>query len=132
MRRRSFVSAVPAGLVASTGCLGSDEQLSRLAWINLQNHREEEYGVKVTVEDDDGIVFSNTYHLGTDDETGKIFEENPVDGEGAYVVHATLDDEEREVDTTDFIDGDETCIGVQFNLLNNGSVDYDTKSMQEC
>ncbi len=132
MRRRTFVSAVTVGLVVGTGCLGSDDQLTKLAWINLQNHREEEYDVEVTVEDDDEIVFSNTYHFGTDDETGKVLEENPVNGEGEYVVQATLDGEEREVDTTDFIDGDETCIGVRFNLLNNGSVDYETKSMQEC
>jgi len=53
-------------------------------------------------------------------------------GPGQYVIQATMDGETREVDTTDFVDGDENCIGVRFSLLNNGSVDSWTKSMQQC
>lgn len=105
MNCRSFVAAVSAGLVVSAGCSGFEEQLARLAWIDLRNDREEKYEVVVTVEDEGEMLFTNTYHLGADAETATVLEETPVDGEGRYVVHATLDDEEREVDTMDFIDG---------------------------
>ncbi|PCR90296.1 hypothetical protein [Natrinema ejinorense] len=132
MHRRGFISATAAGLVSSAGCVSSDEQSARLAWITLRNHRDEEYDVTVAVEDDGDTVFSRTFYLGTTAETATVLEETPVEGEGEYVVHATMDGENRAVDTTDFIEEDERCLGVRFELLNNGSVDYRTKSMQQC
>lgn len=132
-RRQALLSVCTA--VASVGCLGVGSQQSkgpRLAWIWLRNDREESDAVEVVVEDDDGTVFSESYELGTEPGTANIHEENPVDGPGQYVVRVTMDGETREVDTTAVADGDENCIGVRFSLLNNGSVDYWTKSMQQC
>lgn len=43
-----------------------------------------------------------------------------------------MDGETREVDTTNLVDGEEDCIGVRFSLLNNGSVEYWTKTMRQC
>lgn len=37
-----------------------------------------------------------------------------------------MDDETREVDVAEFVDGDENCVGVRFALLDNGSVDHST------
>ena len=79
------------------------------------------------------MVFSDAYQLPpTDSETTDIRETSPVDGPGQYVVRATMAGETLEVDTTELVDGDEDCIGVRFSLLNNGSVDYWTKSMEQC
>lgn len=132
-RRQALLSVCTAA--TSVGCLGfgsSQSKEARLAWIWLLNDRDESYEVDVVIEDDDEIVFSESYELGTEPDTANIHKDNPVDGTGQYVVRATMDGETREVDTTDVVDGDENCIGVRFSLLNNGSVDYWTKSMQQC
>jgi hypothetical protein len=134
MKRRQALLSLGAA-VASTGCLGvgfSQPKKSRLAWIWLLNDREEQHEVDVVVEDDGETVFSESYELGVEPDTANIREDAPVDGTGQYVVRATMDGETREVDTTDVVDGDENCIGVRFSLLNNGSVDYWTKSTQRC
>jgi hypothetical protein len=132
-RRHALLSVCTA--VASVGCLGSGSSQpreSRLAWIWLLNDRDESYEVNVVVEDDDETVFSESYELGTRPDTANVHVDNPVDGPGQYVVRVTMDGETREVDTTAVADGDENCIGVRFSLLNNGNVDYWTKSMQQC
>lgn len=131
MNRRALL-VTTAGLTW-TGCVGLDQQpRSRLAWIWLQNDRDEQYDVAVVVEDGGEQVFADTYALGTDSDSANINIDRPVEGQGRYVVRATLDGETREVKTTDYVDGDEDCIGVRFSLLNNGSVDYWTKSMKQC
>lgn len=103
-----------------------------MAYAWLVNDRDEEYDVDVVIEENEAVVFSQTYHLGTDSDTGVTTEENPVEGYGRYIVRARMDAEKREVDTTDVVDGDEDCVGFRFSLLNNGSVDYWTKSKQQC
>lgn len=86
----------------------------------------------MVVEDDSGEVFAESYELGTEPDTANIHVDDPVDGLGQYVVRANLAGETREVDTSDVADREETCIGVRFSLLNNGSVDHWVKSMQQC
>ena len=132
MDRRALLSASAA--VAVGGCLGSNRpRQSRLAWIWLQNDRDRRYDVDVTVEDGDETVFSRAYQLSaTTSATTDVQEETPVEGPGQYVVRATTDGETRDVDTTEYVDGEEHCIGVRFSLLDNGGVDYWTKSMQQC
>ena len=132
LRRQALLSIGTA--VAATGCLGlgEDQPQPRLAWIWLQNDREEAYEVDVVVEEDGESVFSETYQLGATMDTANINVDDPVDGPGHYVVRATMDGETREVEIAQFVDGDENCIGVRFSLLDNGTVDYWTKSMQQC
>jgi hypothetical protein len=130
--KRRAVLSVFGSLVAG-GCLGQNRPPeSRIAWIWLRNDRDQRYEVEVVVEDGSEMVFSETFELGTGPETANVNVENPIDGPGRYVVRATMDEETRAVDTTALVDGDEDCIGVRFSLLNNGSVDYWTKSMREC
>ena len=132
MKRRALLSSSVA--VAVGGCLGvGGPPQSRLAWVWLQNDRQRQYEVDVTVEDDGETVFSDAYRLpAAGSETVDIRETSPVEGPGRYVVRATMDGETREVDTTELVDGDQNCIGVRFSLLDNGSVDYWTRSMQQC
>jgi hypothetical protein len=132
MDRRALLSVSAA--VAVGGCFGLDRsRQSRLAWIWLRNDRDRRYDVDVTVEDGDETVFSDAYQLpATTSETTDIREETPVEGPGRYVVRATMTGETLEVETTEFVDGDEDCIGVRFSLLDDGSVDYWTKSMRQC
>lgn len=132
MNRRTLLSG--AGLCAISGCLGINwPPQSRLAWIWLRNDRDQRYEVDVAVEDDGELVFSDAYQLPpTESETTDIRITSPVEGPGQYVVRATMDGQTREVDTVNLVDGNETCIGVRFSLLDNGSIDYWTKSMQQC
>lgn len=132
-RRRALLAFGTA--VTSAGCLGlgsSQSNSPRLAWIWLRNDRDDSHEVDVVVEESGAVVFSESYELGTEPDTATVHVDNPVDGTGQYVVRATIDDETYEVETTEIVDGDENCIGVRFSLLNNGSVDYWTKSMQQC
>jgi len=132
LRRQALLSISTA--VAVTGCLGLGENQPqpRLAWIWLQNDREEEYEVDVVVEEDGEPVFSETYQLGATMDTANINVDDPVDEPGHYVVRGIMDGETREVEIGEFVDGDENCVGVRFSLLNNRTVDYWTKSMQQC
>ncbi len=134
MKRRHALLSV-CTLVTSAGCLGVGflgPTESRLAWVWLRNDRDEPYEVTVVVEDNGETVLSESYELGTGPDTANIHVDNPVEGTGQYVVCTTMDGETLEVDTTDVVDGDENCIGVRFSLLDNGSVDYWTKSMEQC
>jgi len=131
MQRRAFLATATVGV--ASGCLGERPTRSQLAWIWLQNDRDERHEVDVIVEDDGEVVFADEFALPTrSSETTDVRESSPVDGPGQYVVRATLDGEWREVDTTEYVDGDEDCIGVRFSLLNDGSATTWTKSMQEC
>jgi hypothetical protein len=138
-RRTYLASAVGslAGTIGLAGCVGLREgpTTARLAWVWLVNDREEAYDVDVAIEDAEETVFAETYRLGTDPSSATPpvqTTERPVEGAGEYVVTATMDGETRTVDATEYVDGDEDCVGVRFSLLNDGSVDYWVKSMQQC
>ena len=138
-RRTYLASAVGtlAGTIGLAGCvgLGGGPTTARLAWVWLVNDRDEAYDVDVTIEDAGETVFAETYRLGPDPSSATPpvqTTERPVEGAGEYVVTGTMDGETRTVDATEHVDGDEDCIGVRFSLLNNGSVDYWVKSMQQC
>jgi hypothetical protein len=132
MKRRALLLLGVTSLFSGCLGIGENQPQPQLAWIWLQNDREEGYEVEVVVEEDGESVFSKTYQLGATPDTANINVDDPVDEPGHYVVRATMDGETREVDIADFVDDDENCIGVRFSLLNNGSVDYWTKSMQQC
>lgn len=132
MRRRTLCSLLPACLFAGTGCLENRSPQARVAYVWLVNDRDEEFDVDIVIEENKKVVFSRTYHLGTDSDTAVTTDDNPVEGYGRYIVRATMDGETREVDTAHVVNGDEDCVGVRFSLLNNGSVDYWTKPLQQC
>lgn len=130
MKRRALLSA--CATVAVGGCLGSDRPRPRLAWIWLRNDRDDPHRVDVAVEDDGETVLSDTYELGSGIGTANTTVDSPVDGPGRYVVRASADGETRTVDTAEFVDRDENCVGVRFSLLDDGSVATWTKSMRQC
>lgn len=132
MKRRTFCSLLSVSLFAGAGCLDNQSPQARVAYVWLVNDRDEEYDVDVVIAENEEVVFSQTCHLGTGSNTAVTTEDNPVEGYGRYIVRATMDGETREVDTADAVDGDEDCVGIRFSLLNNGSVNYWTKSMQQC
>ncbi|WP_430505018.1 hypothetical protein [Haloparvum sp. PAK95] len=132
MKRRALLSLGVTALAG--GCLdgGRPRPRPRIAWIWLRNDRDEPNDVTVVVRESGDAVFAETYRLGTTPDTASVNVEEPVDEPGDYVVRATVDGETREVNVADHVDGDENCVGVRVTLLDNGGVDYWTKSMQQC
>lgn len=86
----------------------------------------------MTVGDGGETVFAETYELDPESDSANERVDDPVDGLGTYVVRATMDGETREVDTTGHVEERESCVGVRFSLLDDGSADYWVKSMQRC
>jgi hypothetical protein len=120
MQRRAFVATALAALAAS-GCLGSDEQLARVSWVSLRNDTETASDAEIAILEGEETVFAEQYRLGTGRESSKVFVESPVSGAGDYTIRATVGDDERELDATAHVDGDETCIGVRFAVIDGGS-----------
>lgn len=85
MRRRTFCSLLSACLFDGTGCLDNRSPQARVAYVWLLNDRDEEYDVDVVIEEDETVVFSRIYHLGTDSDMAVTTEDNPVEGYGRYI-----------------------------------------------
>ena len=132
MERRAFVATALAAL-AGSGCLGSDEQFARVSWVSLRNDTDTAYDAAVTILEGEETVFSEQYRLGTGRESSKILVESPVSGTGDYTIRARVGDDERELDATAHTEGDETCVGVRFVVIDGGSFVTDMiKSTQQC
>lgn len=131
VNRRALLSLCTTA--TCSGCLGAARRRApRLAWIWLANDRDEAYEVEVAVEEGGETVFAETRRVGTEPDTASVRIDNPVDGPGQYAVRARADGAVREIDSTDVVDGDENCVGVRFSLLDDGDMDYWTKSMRKC
>lgn len=101
----------------------------------LVNDRDTPQEVTVTVDEDGDRLFARSFRLGPAGDAGRpsnVTEPSPVDGPGRYVVTARMDDRTVTVETADFVDGDERCLTVRFDLLNNGSTDWRVDSYREC
>jgi hypothetical protein len=130
MKRRALLSLCATPVVG--GCLGqATVPETRIAWLWFVNDRDEADEVDI-IKDGGETVFADTYTAGTDGNDANFHVDSPVDGTGQYVVRATMNGEVEEVDTTDFVEDGENCIGVRFSFLNNGMEEYWVKSMQRC
>jgi len=104
----------------------------RVAWISLTNDSDDSHEVRVTVHEDDVTAFFETYRLGTTQETANAYVENPVSGVGRYDVRATTTNQIVSMSIPEWVDGDERCVGVEFLITTGGTLQWDSKSMQEC
>jgi len=116
------------------GCAINRDQSpdGRVAWVSLTNDSDEPREVRVTVTEDGSTEFFETYRLGTDQEAANAYVENPVSGPGQYTVRATTTDQIASVSIPERVDGDERCVGVDFLIATDGTLYWDSKSMQEC
>lgn len=120
MRRRQFVSVGCCFVCGvSAGCLDEHdpEPVPEIVSLEIRNDRwEESHEFMVHIEDKDGIVFEETYHLeAAGSGESAVALEGPVEP-GAYTVRIEADEYSATVDTQDRITDDQTCIRLQFYL----------------
>lgn len=133
MKRRRFLPLVALSPLGA-GCLDR-APLPLLDSLWLVNDRDEPHEATVTIDEDGDRLYERTFRLGDGDggRPANLTEASPVEGPGRYVVTARMDGERTiEVETADFVDGQENCLTVRFTFLNNGSTDWWTRSYREC
>lgn len=133
--RRTVLSR--SGLLLSAGIAGcatpdGDRPEGRLAWISLTNDSDEPHEVRVNVSEDDRTAFFETYPLGTEPESANAYVEKPVSEPGHYEVQATTSNQLISIPVSKLVSGDERCVGVEILITTGGTLQWDSKSMQEC
>ena len=119
---------------ALAGCTSDGDSLSegRVAWVSLTNDSSSHHEVRVSIHEEGTTDFFDTYQLGTSQDSAKAYVKDPVSGLGKYHVQATISDQSASVYIPKWVDGDEQCVGVDFLMGTDGTLYWDTKSMQEC
>ena len=105
---------------------------ARIAWIALTNDSTNQHEVRVTITEGDATKFTDSYQLGPAMDSAQAYVEDPVSGLGPYHVQATTAGQTAAVSLPNWVEGDEQCVGVDFLIATDGTLDWDTKSMQEC
>jgi len=130
MKRRALLAlcaSVPLG-----GCLALDDPpRKRIAWIRLVNERTEPFDITVLVERDGEEVSAESYRLGTGD-GATVRSDAPVDGPGRYTVRFRADDQWIHVDPSEYAGVAAPCIGVCFELHEQGTLGYEVTPGQDC
>ncbi|WP_241175477.1 hypothetical protein [Natronolimnobius sp. AArcel1] len=103
MRRREFVAVGCCSVCGiSAGCLDEDDSDSVPEIVSLEvrnDQREENHEFIVQIEDEEGTVFEEIYHLeAADPGESAIALEDPVEP-GAYTVRVEADEHSVTVDT---------------------------------
>lgn len=133
MKRRALL-ALPVSVLLG-GCLGLDidgAPRTRIAWVRLVNDRPEPSDVTVVVERDGEQVSSETYRLGTDPEQATVRSDDPVNRSGRYTVRFRADDQWVHVGPSEYADVTAACIGVRFELHEQGTMGYEVTPGQDC
>ena len=116
--RRTLLGAVGAGsAIGAAGCVDafrdSEPDEARLSILEVRNMwGDADIEVDVTVETVDGeTVFSDTWEI----ERGSRWGEGTVATErGRYVASAEVGDLREEVDVVEAADGEDVCVGIEF------------------
>ena len=116
--RRTLLGAIGAGsTIAAAGCVDtfrdSEPDEARLSILEVRNMwGEADIEVDVTVEAVDGeTVFSDTWEI----ERGSRWGEGTVATErGQYIASAEVGDLREEVDVVEAADGEDVCVGIEF------------------
>lgn len=133
--RRSVLQSIAVILTGGlAGCSFNSDSPSegQVASISLTNDSDEQHEVRVTISEEGVTDFFQTYQLGPSMDSGKAHAENPVSGLGKYRVQATTSDQIASVYIPKWVDNDEQCVAVDFLIGTDGTLNWDTKSMQEC
>lgn len=133
--RRTVLSR--SGVLLSAGIAGcaspdGDRPDGRLAWISLTNDSDEPHEVRVNVSEGDRTAFFETYQLGTESESANAYVEKPISESGDFEVEATTSNQIISIPVSKLVDGDERCVGVDLLITSGGTLQWDSKSMEEC
>jgi hypothetical protein len=135
VKRRAFVAAVGGASLLGAGCLGRSgaDPTPEVDVIEVENHRREEgseFSVRVT--DGEETLFEEVGSLGPagSGESAVAFAD-PVADPGAYEVVVEVGDEAANVETAEWVSGDETCLRLVF-YLGPRSLHWEHTSYQRC
>lgn len=111
-----------------------DQPKKQIAWIRLENNRDEAHNIGVFIEKQGEEVFREHYRLGTSPEQATIKVGDPVEEPGRYSLYFDVGDQLVHLHPSEFADADlsEPCVGIQYTLHDQGSTGYDFESIQDC
>lgn len=133
MNRRTWLGLCVG--VLSSGCLGVTAPARKeIAWIRLENDRDEAREVEVFVEQNDEEVFRETYRLGTSPEQATVHVDDPVGEPGRYSLYVDIGDQLVHLHPSEIADveTDEPCIGITYTLHEEGTTGFEFKPVPEC
>jgi hypothetical protein len=78
--------------------------------------------------------YIENYQFGTSPTQEMIRVDNPVDEPGRYSVYFDIDDQLVHLHPSEFADAgiDETCVGGQYTLNEQGSTNFESHLVEEC
>lgn len=133
MNRRTWLGLCVCAL--SSGCLGrTGPPKKNIAWVRLENDRDEAHDIEVFIERSGEEVFSENYQLGTSPEQSTIRVNNPVEEPGRYSLYVDIGDQLVRLHPSEFADADigERCIGIHYTLHEQGTSGFEFEPSQEC
>ena len=133
--RRSVLqgsTVILAGGLAGCSFSGDAPSEAQVAWVSLTNDSTNQHEVRVTINEGGATKFFESYQLGTSMESAQAYVEDPVSGPGPYHVQATTSNQIASVSLPQWVDYDEQCVGVDVLIATDGTLHWDTRSMQEC
>ena len=131
MQRRALLSLGVGS--ALSGCLaGITEPQKQIDWIRLVNNRAEAYTIAVIIEEDGEEIFADEYDVGTTPDTSQISVEPPLTRTGAYVLRFRADGQWVHIYPEEYADVSERCIGIQFELHQQGTRGFDIQPETHC
>jgi hypothetical protein len=131
MRRRTCLYLC-AGILSS-GCLGqTDQPTTKIAWIHLENNRDEARHVTVVIERNDEEVFRATTQLGTSVEQSTRRIDDPVKGAGHYTVYFDIGDQVVHLRPSEYADVTDPCVGIQYAFRDQETTGFELKPIGEC
>lgn len=131
MKRRTALS-VGVG-VALSGCLaGINEPQTQIDWIRLVNNRSEAYTIDVIIEEDSEEIFVDKYELGITPESSTITVETSLTRQGAYVLRFRAGGQWVHIYPEEYADVSEECIGVHFELHQQGTRGFEIQPGTDC
>ena len=131
MKRRTCLGL--CGGVLSSGCLGqTDQPTTKIAWIHLENNRDEARHVTVVIERNDEEVFRETSQLGTSGEHSTHRIDAPVNGAGHYTIYFDIDDQVVHLHPSEYADVTEPCLGIRYVFPERETTEFELESVDEC
>jgi hypothetical protein len=119
----------------SGGCLAPTRPpKTRIAWVRLENERDDARAIGLTVVRNGETAFSERYRLGAGPEGATVRVDSPVEGPGRYSVYVDVGDRTAHLHPSEFADAGvaNACVGVRYTLHERGTTGFTFESAREC
>ncbi|WP_251343792.1 hypothetical protein [Haloplanus halophilus] len=133
MNRRTWLGLCAGTL--SSGCLGlTGPPKKQIAWIRLDNDRNEALAIEVFIVRNGKEVFRENYQLGTSPDRASVRVDDPVDEPGRYSLYFDIEDQVAHLHPSEVAAADvrEPCIGVRYTLHEQETSGFEFEPAEEC